>query len=97
MFVYKANISKKKCSLLQIIPRKEKRQYKKRKHKSLSHNRIGMAGGLEGAISSDEETVPQVSPEPEEVEDEGQFVFRRNKLCSYHMVIHFRTSFLNYL
>lgn len=37
-------------------------------------------------MSSDEETVPQVSPEPEEVEEEGQFVFRRNKHCSYHMV-----------
>lgn len=50
-----------------------------------------MAGGaMEGALSSDEETtVPQVSPEPEEVEDEGQFVFRRNKLCSYHMVRNF--------
>lgn len=45
-----------------------------------------MGSGLEGAMSSDEETMPQVSPEPEEVEEEGQFVFRRNKLCSYHMV-----------
>ncbi|KAI4467760.1 enhancer of polycomb [Holotrichia oblita] len=72
-----------------IIPRKEKRQYKKRKHKSLGHNRVGSlgTGGLEGvaALSSDEEPLPQPSSEPEEVDDEGQFAFRRNKLCSYHM------------
>ncbi|KAK9717332.1 Enhancer of polycomb-like [Popillia japonica] len=73
----------------EIIPRKEKRQYKKRKHKSLSHNRLGSlgTGGLEGvaALSSDEEPLPQPSSEPEEIDDEGQFAFRRNKLCSYHM------------
>ncbi|KAF5304769.1 hypothetical protein FQA39_LY09546 [Lamprigera yunnana] len=69
----------------EIIPRKEKRQYKKRKHKSSNH-RLG-AGLLDfGNLSSDEELVPQhASPEPEEVEDEGQFAFRRNKLCTYHM------------
>nr|XP_022909693.1 enhancer of polycomb homolog 1 [Onthophagus taurus] len=75
----------------EIIPRKEKRQYKKRKHKSLSHNRmLGIGGaGLEGlgVLSSDEEPIPQASPEPEEVEEDGQFAFRRNKLCSYHMPI----------
>lgn len=74
---------------MQIIPRKEKRQYKKRKHKSLSHNRVsGLGSGLEGIgpLSSDEEPISHMSPEPEEVEDEGQFAFRRNKLCSYHMV-----------
>lgn len=74
----------------EVIPRKEKRQYKKRKHKSLGHTRSGGIGasGLDGlgALSSDEEPMPQLSPEPEEVEDEGQFAFRRNKLCSYHMV-----------
>lgn len=72
----------------EVIPRKEKRQYKKRKHKLLSHNRVGMGtGGIEGigVLSSDDEPMPQQSPEPEEVEDEGQFAFRRNKLCSYHM------------
>lgn len=45
-----------------------------------------MSGVLEGVVSSDEEPVPRISPEPEEVEDEGQFAFRRNKLCSYHLV-----------
>ncbi|EFA06113.2 enhancer of polycomb homolog 1 [Tribolium castaneum] len=73
----------------EVIPRKEKRQYKKRKHKSLGHTRSGGIGaaGLDGlgALSSDEDTMPQLSPEPEELEDEGQFAFRRNKLCSYHM------------
>nr|KAH0807890.1 hypothetical protein GEV33_014902 [Tenebrio molitor] len=73
----------------EVIPRKEKRQYKKRKHKSLGHTRSGGIGttGIDGlgTLSSDEEPMPQLSPEPEEVEDEGQFAFRRNKLCSYHM------------
>lgn len=42
---------------------------------------------MEGIVSSDEEEIlPQQSPETEETEDEGQFVFRRNKLCTYHMV-----------
>lgn len=42
---------------------------------------------MEGIVSSDEEEIlPQQSPEPEETEEEGQFVFRRNKQCTYHMV-----------
>lgn len=42
---------------------------------------------MEGIASSDEEEIlPQQSPEPEEAEEEGQFAFRRNKQCSYHMV-----------
>lgn len=46
--------------------------------------------GIEGMVSSDEEEIlPQQSPETEETEDEGQFVFRRNKLCTYHMVSRF--------
>lgn len=75
-----------------VIPRKEKRQYKKRKHKSSGHTRSSSSGvgaaGLDGLgnLSSDDDAMPQLSPEPEEVEDEGQFAFRRNKLCSYHMV-----------
>ncbi|CAH1116786.1 unnamed protein product [Phaedon cochleariae] len=70
----------------EVIPRREKRQYKKRKHKSLGSGRS--AGGVDslGGLSSDEETIiPQLSPEPEEADDESQFAFRRNKLCSYHM------------
>lgn len=40
-----------------------------------------------GAPSSDEElAAPAASPEPEDADDEGQFAFRRNKLCSYQMV-----------
>lgn len=75
------------------MPRREKRQYKKRKHKALGSGRAGSLGasGLDsfGGISSDEDTtMPQLSPETEEIEDEGQFAFRRNKLCSYHMVGH---------
>lgn len=80
-----------------MIPRREKRQYKKRKHKSssLSGRSSGAGTGLDpiggGGLSSDEESVvasgvPQASPEPEEIEDEGHFAFRRNKQCSYHMV-----------
>ncbi|KAJ8925543.1 hypothetical protein NQ315_009383 [Exocentrus adspersus] len=74
----------------EVIPRREKRQYKKRKHKSLSQGRSSSlgGGGLEslGNLSSDEDaTMPHLSPEPEDAEDEGQFAFRRNKLCSYHM------------
>lgn len=47
-----------------------------------------MTSGLEGvaALSSDDEQLPQPSSEPEEADDESQFTFRRNKLCSYHMV-----------
>lgn len=68
----------------EIIPRKEKRQYKKRKHK-LSNHRLG-SGMLDfGNLSSDDELLPHASPEPEDVEDEGQFAFRRNKMCTYHM------------
>lgn len=51
---------------------------------------------LLGNMSSDEDaTMPHLSPEPEETDDEGQFAFRRNKMCSYHMVsilLHLRTS-----
>lgn len=70
------------------LPRKDKRQYKKRKHKQLGQNRTSTLGSTAelGAISSDEEpTVAVASPEPEENEEEGQFAFRRNKACSYHM------------
>lgn len=74
----------------EILPRKEKRQYKKRKHKNSTHGRLSsMPGGaLDGLASSDEEEMVAAvaSPEPEEAEEEGQFAFRRNKLCSYHMV-----------
>lgn len=74
----------------EIIPRKEKRQYKKRKHKNSSHGRLSAVpgSGIDGIASSDEEEVvpSHPSPEPEDTEEEGQFAFRRNKLCSYHMV-----------
>ncbi|XP_076269044.1 enhancer of Polycomb isoform X2 [Rhynchophorus ferrugineus] len=68
----------------EVIPRREKRQYKKRKHKSLS----GRAGA--DGLSSDEDgsmgtSARCVTPEPEEQEDDGPFAFRRNRLCSYHM------------
>ncbi|CAG9859413.1 unnamed protein product [Phyllotreta striolata] len=71
----------------EVIPRREKRQYKKRKHKSLGGSRSGsFSVDPLGSISSDEEvTGAQLSPEPEVAEDESQFAFRRNKLCSYHM------------
>ncbi|XP_028142187.1 enhancer of polycomb homolog 1 [Diabrotica virgifera virgifera] len=69
----------------EVIPRREKRQYKKRKHKSLG-NRSGGYGvdSLGGMSSDDEVNMSQLSPEPEEAEDESQFAFKRNKLCSYH-------------
>lgn len=80
----------------EAVTRKEKRQYKKRKHKALSGHGRGVGpgggggggGGIDGlaALSSDDEVMPQLSPEPEDVDEEGQFAFRRNKLCSYHMV-----------
>ncbi|XP_057660984.1 enhancer of polycomb homolog 1 [Diorhabda carinulata] len=70
----------------EVLPRREKRQYKKRKHKSLSGSRSGGFGvDSLGGLSSDEDVgMSQLSPEPEETEDESQFAFRRNKLCSYH-------------
>lgn len=73
--------------LFQVLPRREKRQYKKRKHKSLGSGRSGGADSL--GVSSDEDVpMPQLSPETTEEpqDDEGQFAFRRNKSCSYHMV-----------
>lgn len=66
------------------MPRREKRQYKKRKHKALGSGRSDSLG-----VSSDEDVpMPQLSPETTEEpqEDEGQFAFKRNKSCSYHMV-----------
>ncbi|XP_056632876.1 enhancer of polycomb homolog 1 [Diorhabda sublineata] len=70
----------------EVLPRREKRQYKKRKHKSLSGSRSsGFGVDSLGGLSSDEDVgMSQLSPEPEETEDESQFAFRRNKLCSYH-------------
>lgn len=72
----------------QGISRREKRQYKKRKHKALG----GRAGGIDG-LSSDEESSTGGAPlrgaastEPDEQEDDGPFAFRRNRLCSYHKV-----------
>lgn len=88
----------------EVIPRREKRQYKKRKHKSLglhgrqSGNGVGVQQGVHdlGVLSSDDDTlVTQLSPESDEIDDEGQFAFRRNKFCSYHMVCYF--SFQLYL
>nr|XP_023019140.1 enhancer of polycomb homolog 1 [Leptinotarsa decemlineata] len=71
----------------EVIPRREKRQYKKRKHKSLGQGRSSSYGidSVTGLSSDEETTVPQVSSNQEEDEDESQFAFRRNKLCSYHM------------
>ncbi|GLV39686.1 Enhancer of Polycomb [Carabus blaptoides fortunei] len=74
----------------EAVPRKEKRQYKKRKHKNSSARLSTLPGsGIDGLVSSDEEEpLPVVhSPEPEETDEEGQFAFRRNKLCTYHMPI----------
>ncbi|VEN50993.1 unnamed protein product [Callosobruchus maculatus] len=80
----------------EIIPRREKRQYKKRKHKSLtSGGRSGTLDPLGGGLSSDEDTTSQTQPSPVDsveessqqslTEDEGRYAFRRNKLCQYHM------------
>lgn len=76
----------------EVLSRKDKRQYKKRKHKSSNHHRLGLgSGGLDSLanLSSDEEALHRgASPEPDEADEEalGHFAFRRNKLCSYHMV-----------
>ncbi|XP_060533052.1 enhancer of polycomb homolog 1 [Cylas formicarius] len=70
----------------ELVPRREKRQYKKRKHKSMTGR--GLSDSL--ALSSDEDEAgpaqESVSSEPGEEGDlDGQYAFRRNKLCSYHM------------
>ncbi|KAH1000864.1 enhancer of polycomb homolog 1 [Dendroctonus ponderosae] len=67
-----------------MVSRREKRQYRKRKHKALG----GRSGGLDG-LSSDEDSLGGAphrgaSPDPEEQEDDGPYAFRRNRLCSYH-------------
>ncbi|CAH2005786.1 unnamed protein product [Acanthoscelides obtectus] len=80
----------------EIIPRREKRQYKKRKHKSLTTGgRSGTLDALSGGLSSDEDTASQTQLSPVDsveessqqslTEDEGRYAFRRNKLCQYHM------------
>lgn len=85
----------------EILPRKEKRQYKKRKHKNSTHGRLSSipGGAIDGLVSSDEDDlVPAApSPEPEDAEEEGQFAFRRNKLCSYHMVSYIHRSINNFV
>lgn len=67
----------------QGISRREKRQYKKRKHKALGSR------GIDGLSSDEESSAPlrgATSTEPDEQEDDGPFAFRRNRLCSYHKV-----------
>ncbi|CAH1121848.1 unnamed protein product [Ceutorhynchus assimilis] len=61
-----------------MLGRREKRQYKKRKHKSRA---------VEG-LSSDEESslgAPPIEPTPEpDQKDEGPYIFKRKKQVNYH-------------
>jgi enhancer of polycomb-like protein len=83
--------------LLASASRKEKRHYKKRRHKAISKNQTSSSSGNavfhpvqglgftpEDDISSSEETPVQISPsEAEEEEDTGPFAFRRRLNCDY--------------
>lgn len=81
----------------EVICRKERRQYKKRKHKAggsrggVIPDLVGVSLlGAGGGLSSDDDAVMQrtsaapQSPDPQEAEDDGPFAFRRNKQCTYH-------------
>lgn len=75
-----------KSSKEDLAPRKEKRQYKKRKHKSnavVSGSIHGSGlGELTGLLSSGDDEGHTVSPQSPQ-HDEAPFAFRRNKLCQY--------------
>lgn len=75
-----------KSSKEDLTPRKEKRQYKKRKHKSsamVSGSILGSGlGDLTGLLSSGDDEGHTVSPQSPQ-HDEAPFAFRRNKLCQY--------------
>ncbi|KAL1500742.1 hypothetical protein ABEB36_006187 [Hypothenemus hampei] len=83
-----------------VISRREKRQYKKRKHKMLNTGRgsgggcgLGPNASLDG-FSSDEDGslhdstnrdgIISGDADDQEDHDEGPFMFRRNRMCSYH-------------
>jgi len=86
------------CPQDDAVPRKEKRQYKKRKHKGGSSSVGGSSvsrnvlDSYHLAQSSEEESSSGLHPggsphpAPEEDEDEGPFAFRRNPACNYHAV-----------
>lgn len=67
----------------EYIPRKEKRQYKKRKHKNmhaslLLHDAVGL-------VSSGDDESRVVSP-TSPGHDDTPFTFRRKRQCLYHAV-----------
>ncbi|XP_059620533.1 uncharacterized protein LOC132264365 isoform X2 [Phlebotomus argentipes] len=78
--------------------RKEKRQYKKRKHKYIPRGTQGgslaaggnlIPGGGDSLVSSeDDELLYNLSGAPEMPEEEGVFAFRRNLNCQYKRPIH---------
>lgn len=81
----------------EVICRKERRQYKKRKHKAgasrggVIPDLVGVSLlGAGGGLSSDDDAVIQrtsaapQSPDPPDADDDGPFAFRRNKHCTYH-------------
>uniref|UniRef100_A0A1B6CUK2 Enhancer of polycomb-like protein n=1 Tax=Clastoptera arizonana TaxID=38151 RepID=A0A1B6CUK2_9HEMI len=70
------------------LPRKEKRQYKRRKHKGtaiLPHAQVMFHGGMPNTLTAtdDEVVVSPQSPHNEE----NPFVFQRNKFCKYQAPI----------
>jgi len=85
------------------LTRKERRQYKKRRHKSSSKNNHGAGTGSAPSIlnysnaqelsiegeggSSEEDLIQPVSPSDGEEEDEGVFSFRRKRGCQYYAPI----------
>lgn len=64
----------------EYTPRKEKRQYKKRKHKSTL-----IINDLAGVVSSGDDDGHNLSP-ASPTTDEAQFVFRRRRQCVYQAV-----------
>uniref|UniRef100_A0A1B6I921 Enhancer of polycomb-like protein n=1 Tax=Homalodisca liturata TaxID=320908 RepID=A0A1B6I921_9HEMI len=65
----------------EYLPRKEKRQYKKRKHKNITTSLL--LNDIAGVISSGDDDSHNVSP-TSPTQDEAPFAFRRKRQCVYH-------------
>jgi len=65
----------------EYMPRKEKRQYKKRKHKNINSSLV--MNEVTGVLSSGDDDGLNVSP-TSPTHDDAPFVFRRKRQCLYH-------------
>ncbi|XP_054279598.1 enhancer of polycomb homolog 1-like [Macrosteles quadrilineatus] len=65
----------------EYIPRKEKRQYKKRKHKNINSSLV--MSEVTGVVSSGDDDGLNISP-ASPAHDDAPFAFRRKRQCLYH-------------